>query len=66
MMNRRTAGIAVLALVIAAVILGVLLSNPQDHKQLGSAEAYCSKEPGLPNLTGPEFKNCVEHYLSVR
>jgi hypothetical protein len=46
--------------------LGVLLSNPQDHKQLGSAEAYCSKEPGLPNLTGPEFKNCVEHYLSVR
>jgi hypothetical protein len=65
-MNRRSVGIATLVLVVAAVVVGVLLSNTQDHLNLGQAKAYCSKEAGMPDLTGPEFKNCVDHYLSLR
>lgn len=57
---------AVFALLIVAVVAAVLLSDTQVNSRQAEAEAYCAKEPGMPDLTGPEFQNCVHQYLSLR
>lgn len=63
--KRQQAAAIVLALIAVAIVLAVLLSDTKVNAKRAQAEAYCKNEPGI-SITGPEFKNCVDQYLSLR
>lgn len=66
MTRQKIVAIAVVVLIVVVAAVAVLLSDTKVNSRQADAEAYCSKEPGIPNLTGPEFQNCVEQYLTLR
>jgi len=64
--KRQTVAIAVFVLIVVVATVAVLLSDTKVNSRQAAAEAYCSKEPGMPSLTGPEFQTCVDQYLTLR
>ena len=66
MVKRQTLAFLVVVLIAVGAAVAVLLSETHVSSRQAAAEAYCSKEPGRPSLTGPEFQTCVDQYLMLR
>jgi hypothetical protein len=66
MVKRQTLAFLVVVLIAVGAAVAVLLSETHVNSRQAAAEAYCSKEPGMPSLNGPEFQTCIDQYLMLR